>query len=88
MVGYFIESLHTSSECLEALREVLQQGSEVLAQFYWGCAGGDHTGYAVVEAASQYAAEQIVPGTLRRKARVVEVEKFSPEQIKAVHQEH
>jgi hypothetical protein len=46
---------------------------------------GDHTGWAVVEAGSETAARGMVPVLVRGKARIVEVGKFTPEQIRSFH---
>jgi hypothetical protein len=84
-VTYLIESPHTKEECLQALDDVLARGPEFLARFDWGCMSGDHTGWAVVEAGSETAARTMVPALVRGKARIVEVGKFTPEQIKSFH---
>jgi hypothetical protein len=84
-VTYFIESPHSKEECLQALDDVLARGPEFLARFDWGCMSGDHTGWAVVEAGSEAAARSIVPVLVRGKARVTEVSKFTPDQIRSFH---
>jgi hypothetical protein len=84
-VTYLIESPHTKEECLQALDDVLARGPEFLAKFEWGCMSGEHTGWAVVEAGSEAAARSIVPVLVRSKARIVEVGKITPEQIKSFH---
>jgi hypothetical protein len=85
-VTYLIESPHTKEECLQALDDTLARGPEFLAKFNWGCMSGEHTGWAVVEAGSETAARSLVPVVVRSKARVIEVGKFTPEQIKSFHQ--
>jgi hypothetical protein len=85
-VTYLIESPHTKEECLQALDDVLARGPEFLSKFEWGCMSGDHTGWAVVEAESESAARSLVPALVRSKARVIEVGKFTPEQIKSFHE--
>ena len=85
MSEYLIKSPHTKAECLQALDETLAKGSDVLAKFKWGCGAGDHTGYAIVEAESKSEAQNIIPTFLRDKADIVELNEFSPEQIKAYH---
>jgi hypothetical protein len=86
IVGRFlIESPHTLAECLRAMDEVLAQGPEELARYDWGCLNGDHTGYAIIEACSKQAAEVAVPAFLRYKTRIVELNKFMPEQVRAFH---
>ncbi len=86
MAKYLIESPHTEEECLRALDETLGKGTDLLAKFEWGCMAGEHTGWAVTEAASESAARNMLPAFLRAKARVVKVEKFTPQQIKSFHQ--
>lgn len=87
MLGkYLIESPHTNKGCLEALDEMLAKDPEFLAKFDWGCSAGDHTGWAVVEAESESAARNMMPTSLRSQARIVKVGKFTPEQIRSLHQ--
>jgi len=50
MAKYLIESPHTEEECLQALDETLEKGTDLLAKFDWGCMSGEHTGWAVVDA--------------------------------------
>lgn len=85
MARYLVESRHTPEGCLRALDEVLAQGPDELARYDWGCANGDHTGYATIEAGSRTAVEAAIPEFLRYKAQIVELNKFTPEQIRAFH---
>jgi len=85
MARYLMESPHTPEECLRALDEVLLQGPGALARYDWGCMVGDHTGYAIVDAANKAEVEETIPAFLRHKARVVELNKFTPEQIGGFH---
>ena len=50
MALYLITSKHEPQECIRALDEELQKGN--LDKFVYGCKGGDHTGYAIVDAKS------------------------------------
>lgn len=85
MARYLIEAPHMPEDCLKALDEVLAQGPAQLAQYDWGCMDNNHTCYTIVEKPSKSAAESIVPTFLRSKARVVELNKFTPEQVKSFH---
>ena len=85
MAKYVIESPHTPEECLKALDETLAKGPEILKKFVWGCAQGDHTGYAYIEAENKDDASAIIPKFLQEKAKVTEVNKLTPEQIKDFH---
>jgi len=82
---YLLESPHTKEECLRELDEVLAEGQNVLNKFNWGCSVGNHTGYAIVDAADEAEVLNMVPSFLRRKARAIRLEKFTPEQIKSLH---
>lgn len=85
MEKYFVESPHTPQECLRALDEILAKGPGILANYEWGCMAGDHTGYAIVEAPSESDVKETIPAFLRGKARVVKMNKFTPEQIREFH---
>jgi hypothetical protein len=85
MPQYLIESPHTKEECLKALDETLAKGPDVLNRFEYGCMSGDHRGWATVEAGSENQAREYVPSFLRSKTRVVQVGRFTPEQIRSFH---
>ncbi len=82
---YMIETPHTKEECLRALDEQLAKGPEILKKFYYGCKAGDHTGYALVDVRNEMEARNFVPSFLINKARIVEVDIFTPEVIKSLH---
>jgi hypothetical protein len=46
---------------------------------------GDHTGYAIVEARSESEVKGTIPTFLAGKARVVKLNKFTPDQIREFH---
>jgi len=46
---------------------------------------GDHTGYAIVEARSESEVRETIPVFLAGKARVIKLNKFTPEQIREFH---
>jgi hypothetical protein len=85
---YLIESPHSEEECLQALDETLARGPRFLAQFDWGCMAGQHTGWATVEAGSESEARNMVPTVVRSKARIIPLNKFTPDQIKSFHKMH
>ncbi len=86
MARYLIESPHTVGECLRALDEIIGRDPALLAKYDFACMSGEHTGYVIVEAGSESEARENVPSFLRGKARIVKVDKFTPEQIKSFHQ--
>jgi hypothetical protein len=82
---YIIETPHTKQECLQALDEQLAKGPDVLKKTFYGCKAGDHTGYALVDVKSEREARELVPSFLLNKARIIEVDTFTPEMIKSFH---
>ena len=86
MPQYLIESPHTKEECLQALDRISEQKPKLLEQSWFGCMSGDHTEWATVEASDKAEARNMLPDFLRDKARVVEVSKITPEQVKSFHQ--
>ena len=85
MARYLIESPHTMSECLKALDETLAMGDAKLAQWDWGCMSGDHRGWVVVEAENEATARNMVPSIVRKKAKIVKVDKFTRGDIEGIH---
>lgn len=82
---YLIATPHTKEECLRALDEQLAKGPDILKQFSYGCKSGDHTGYAIVDVKNEMEARNLVPGFLINKARITEVDVFTPDVIKSLH---
>jgi hypothetical protein len=80
---YLIIAPHTPEECLAAIDEV--NASKQLDKWDFGCMDGDHTGYRTVTADSKDAALAMVGAAHKSKARVVELSKFTPEQVKSLH---
>lgn len=83
MNRYIIETPHTAEECLRLLDEILAMG--YLHNFDWGCMAGDHTGWATIEARDDQEAALAVPPMVRSKARVVQLNKFSEEDVAGFH---
>jgi len=82
--SYLVIAPHTPEQCLAALDHLAD--AKVLERVEFGCEGGDHTGYARVEAGSAEEALAIVPTAERSSARAVPLAKFTPEQVRAYHQ--
>ena len=83
MDRYLVVSPHTVADCVNALKEVHAIG--YLTHFDWGCADGDHTGWAMFEAENADQAILVVPASQRRAAKVIKLVKFSPELVEAMH---
>jgi hypothetical protein len=85
MSRFLIESKHTKEECLKALDELSAKGPDILGKYDFACGAGEHTGWATVDAPSEKEARGLVPEFLQGKTKVVEVSKFTPEQIRQYH---
>jgi len=83
MKRYLVISNHTAEDCVRAVKETLAIG--YLTHFDWGCKDGVHTGWALLEAEDRSQAMLSVPTFLRGKAQVVQVLKFKPEKVDALH---
>ena len=84
MVRYMVIAPHTAEQCVATLDDM--EAAKVLNKFEFGCMDGDHTGYAIVTASSAEEALKIVPADVRDKARAVKLSKFTPAELKAIHE--
>jgi hypothetical protein len=85
MAKFQIVTPHHEAECIQAIDEMLTHDAELLSHIAYGCHFGDHTGYGVIEAVDEAEARSRLPQSVGKWARVVEVEHFSPEEIRARH---
>jgi hypothetical protein len=85
MNKYLIESNHTAEECVHVLDLVVAHG--YITHYDWGCEAGVHSGWVIIEAESEEEAMLSVPTAMRPKARVVKLNKFTPQMIEEFHKE-
>lgn len=89
MAEYLIELPHTKAECMKAMDEISEKGSEFLPKVYWGCMSGVHNGWSIVKAENESAARSLIGSPfMRNKARIVKVEKITKEDIKQYKKAH
>ena len=84
MHRYLIEIEHGADggvTCKQVVQTFLDTGSHYLTHADWGCFPGVHCGWLVVEVDSREEATMLVPPELRPEARVVELNKFTREEI-------
>ena len=86
MARFLIETRHTPRECLWAAHQQTDNYTEFVTRFAWGCKDGEHSGWAIVEAADKFAAQALVPRPLHPKTRIVELNGFTPEEGRAFHE--
>ncbi len=82
---FLIITPHNAEQCLKSLDDYAADKPALLKKIDWGCAVGDHTGYVVVEAANETAARNMLPANERKSAKIVQLNKFTVEQIKEFH---
>ena len=83
MDRYIVISPHTVEDCVKALQRVEAAG--YITHFDWGCKGGEHTGWTIIEADNAAEALMVVPSLERAKARAVKLTKFAPGDVKGAH---
>jgi hypothetical protein len=86
MARYLVEVPHTSEECVRELDSVLGYSHELLNRFDWGCKDNAHIGWALVEAQDTATVRMMLPMSLRGKAKVFGVVKFTPDDVRAFHE--
>ncbi len=82
---FIIITPHTAEQCLKSLDDYAANNPALLKETDWGCMVGDHTGYVVVKAADETAARNLLPADERKAARIIQLNKFTVEQIKEFH---
>lgn len=90
MTRYLIEVPHENRKdaCDRAVQVFLETGSHFMTNADWGCNDDVHKAWFIVDVDSKEEAKSIVPPLFRGDALVVELQKFSMEDlehIKALH---
>ncbi len=83
MPRFYIEIPHEEEKtaCLRAIKVLHETGSHFLTHADYGCKDGDHMARIIVEVDSKNEAQMIVPRAYRMKAKVVQLNSFSAEEI-------
>ncbi len=87
---FLIEVPHdvTTLECARAVETVLKSGSHFLTRADWGCKDGEHKAWIIVEVQNKEEARAIVPPSIRSKAKIVQLNSFSLDEIEAILRHH
>lgn len=90
MSKFLIEVPHQSEQmaCIRAVQAFLNSGSHFVANADWGCRGGDHRAWIVVDVASKEEARAIVPPVFRPQAKVIALNSFTLREIEGMLREH
>jgi len=71
---YLIETPHEARDCQQLVTQVRAMG--YLHHFEWGCHSGVHNGWAIIDAETEADARLAVPPLIRKKARVIKLNRF------------
>jgi hypothetical protein len=90
MARYLIEVPHgaKTNECALAVKILLSSGSHYLTNAEYGCLDGEHKAWIIIEADSKEDARYIIPPLFRPNAKIVQLNKFSLEEIDEVLEQH
>ncbi len=89
MTRYLIELPHEDEHtaCLKALRAIERYGAHLLTEMDWGCKVGTHCGWLIAEVDHRDDAARLVPPEFREEARIIELNKFTREEIRSLSAE-
>jgi len=89
MPRYLIEFSHSSEYegCVRALDAIMGHGSHLITNAEWGCEDGIHTGWLIAELDSREEALQIVPPQYRADTRVIQLRRWSRDEIEDMKRE-
>lgn len=90
MARFFIEVPHEAETlaCARVVETFLKTGSHFLSNADWGCKDGDHKAWFIADVNSKDEARAIVPPAFRGQAKVVQLNKFTMEEINEILRYH
>ena len=90
MARFLIEVPHEAEKvaCARAVQVLLKTGSHFLTHADYGCLDGEHKAWMIVEVESKKAAQAILPPAYRSQAMIVQLNKFSMEEIDEILTHH
>ena len=90
MAKFLIEVPHEPEEvaCARAVEIFLKTGSHFLTHADWGCFDGEHKAWIIIEVDSKEEARYILPPIYRSQAKIIELNKFTMEEIDHILRRH
>jgi hypothetical protein len=90
MARFLIEVPHETEQiaCARAVKILQSTGSHYLTNADYGCHDGVHKSWITVEAETKQAARAILPVPYRNQATIVQLNKFSLEEIDSLLCDH
>ena len=86
MPRFLIEIRHSDhyEGCVRALDAIMKHGSHLVTNADFGCEDGAHSGWLIVDLENREEAMQIVPPQFRSDAQIVQLRKWTRQQIEAM----
>jgi hypothetical protein len=90
MARFLIEVPHEAKtkECAQAVKILLDSGSHYLTNAEFGCLDGEHKAWIIVEVDTREEALLVVPSIFRHRAKIVQLNRFSLDQIEQILEQH
>jgi hypothetical protein len=90
MARFLIEVPHEAdvAACARVVETFLKTGSHFLTTAEWGCRDGEHKAWLIVDVDDKAAARAVLPPAFRQQAKIVELNRFSLEEIGAIFRAH
>jgi hypothetical protein len=90
MPNFLIEVPHEADTvaCALVVKVFLETGSHFLSNADWGCLDGVHKAWIILEADSKDEARYILPPAYRSQAQIVQLNKFTMEEIDEILRHH
>lgn len=90
MKRFLIKVPHEDNKiaCARAIQVFLQTGSHFLVNADWGCLDGEHKAWIILEGENKEDALSVLPLQVRPQAKIVELTKFSMDDVDEVLSQH
>lgn len=90
MAKFLIEVPHDPEQeaCARVVEIFLKTGSHFLSNADWGCLDGNHNAWINVEMDSKDEARFILPPAFRAQAKIVQLNKFTIDEIDEILRQH
>lgn len=90
MARFLIEVPHEEETiaCAKAIKILFESGSHFITHADFGCTDGIHKAWIVVDVDTKAEARNMVPAAYRKAATVVTLNRFSPEELDGLIQQH
>lgn len=90
MPRFLIQIPHEAekSACIRAIKVLHETGSHFLTNAEYGCTDGEHMAWIIVEMDNKNDAQMIVPRAYRSEAKVVQLNRFSAEELEELLTHH